>query len=209
MAPESVSGAAPKLVYLRRIAWRHWDPIRLRSAQPDGDDEYDAYMFHVVAMLSDGKSPAEAESYLQTIEAEHMGLGRRAGAADRAEVTVAAIDAYRNWLAQPLRRIELDASGWSGDRHLWTALLSALGAPAWHGRNYDALWDTVTEHARYGVPAGNLINRVQAPFEIVVFNAGSLPAQVAKMLEDIASLLAEAKEEFDLPVSLTIQPGSL
>lgn len=72
------------------------------------------------------------------------------------------------------------------------------------GRNE---WETVTEVARYGEPPARLINRVQPPFEIIVRNAGAASPIVKTRLQEIAALLAEAKAEFDFPVSLVIEPS--
>jgi RNAse (barnase) inhibitor barstar len=194
--------AAPKLPQLRRIGWRSWDPIGLQSADPDADDEYDAYLIRTADMLNNGSSLQEASAYLQNVEAEHMGLGQRDGSSERAENTVAVVQAYLEQLNAPLQRIELDASGWVSEDHLWNALLAGLGAPDWHGRNYDALWETVTEVARYPSTRESLINRVQPPFQIVVRNAASVPSPISRRLHEIAALLAEAHEEFDLRVGL-------
>jgi len=58
-----------------------------------------------------------------------------------------------------MRQIELDATGWMSADDFYHALLTALGAPDWHGRNIDALWDSV-------VTGG--INEVEPPFAITV-----------------------------------------
>ncbi len=40
-------------------------------------------------------------------------------------------------------RIEIDAGGWRDEGDVWDAVLAALDAPAWHGRNLDALADSL------------------------------------------------------------------
>lgn len=41
-------------------------------------------------------------------------------------------------------RIEIDASGWRDEGAVWEAVLGAQEAPAWHGRNLDALADSLS-----------------------------------------------------------------
>ncbi len=45
--------------------------------------------------------------------------------------------------------IGLDAAKWRTTDDFYADLLSELKAPAWHGRNLDALWDTLTERAKF------------------------------------------------------------
>lgn len=92
-----------KLSRLRDIAWTLWDPIGLlrRPGHPtrrwDEDsnlgfaDEYDSYLTSAAAQLRDGTPMAEVVKWLMWIEAEHMGLGERPNARERAEAVVAAI----------------------------------------------------------------------------------------------------------------------
>ncbi len=40
--------------------------------------------------------------------------------------------------------VEVDLTGCADEAALWSRLLAALGAPDWHGRNLDALWDGLT-----------------------------------------------------------------
>lgn len=55
--------------------------------------------------------------------------------------------------------IELDASGWLTPLDFYDALLASLGAPEWHGRNINALIDSMI--------VGD-INSVEAPYRVVV-----------------------------------------
>jgi RNAse (barnase) inhibitor barstar len=191
-----------KLSQLRKIAWRSWNPIGLHPEDPAGNDEYDSYLLQVMTMIGQERPRDEAIDYLIAIESEHMGLGLADSTRDRAETTVDAIRAYTGRLRAPVRRIELDAAGWRVEADLWNALLSSLGAPAWHGHNYDALWETITEVADYGRAEDQAINSVQPPFEIIVIDTGSLTPLLAQRLEDISKLLEEAKAEYDLDVGL-------
>ena len=99
-----------------------------------------------------------------------------------------------------MRRIELNASGWRSKDDLWDALLAGLGAPDWHGRSLDALWDSLTEDAAYCLAAGRQINRVQPPFEIHVADVAGLPRPMQDRLVRVAKLFADAREGFALEV---------
>tara|TARA_R110002124_G_scaffold22412_5_gene84663 strand:+ start:295 stop:624 length:330 start_codon:yes stop_codon:yes gene_type:complete len=93
-----------KLSRLRDIGWSLWDPIGLLSTGElwtdeenlDFADEYDSYLLQAAAQLRRGIADAEVVSYLVQIESEHMGLGDRIGAKERAAAVVAAIHADKN-----------------------------------------------------------------------------------------------------------------
>ncbi|HET9362282.1 MAG TPA: barstar family protein [Vicinamibacterales bacterium] len=56
-----------------------------------------------------------------------------------------------------MTELELDARGWQSAEDVWNGVLKALGAPAWHGHNLDALNDSIT---------GGDLNTVNAPFRV-------------------------------------------
>jgi hypothetical protein len=204
-----VSNDVPiKLSQLRRIAFDCWDPIGIRTLRPETDDEYDGYMLHVARLFKAGAPVDKAARYLAGIETDHMGLSRNEGTAERAETTAMVVLAYLERLRAEPHKIELDASEWRSEDDLWGALLTALGAPDWHGHNYDALWETVTEAAHFGLGEGETINSVQPPFSVTVTNAGSMPSAVRGRLEGIAKLLQDAKLEYDMEVSLEMDVQS-
>lgn len=72
----------------------------------------------------------------------------------------------------------VEAAGCRTREAFLDALLVTLGAPPWHGRNNNALWDSIV---------GGSINEVEAPF---VLEVRGLQDGVA---EDIIELLREAE----------------
>jgi len=78
-----------------------------------------------------------------------------------------------------MRRVAIDASGWRGEDDLWAALLGALEAPGWHGRNLDALADSL----------GGGVNGVEGP---VCLSIRGVPAALARRLAEVAAVIAEA-----------------
>ena len=73
---------------LRELLNTEWDPIGV-GAGPD-DDEYDAYVGQVAAMLREGADDDALFAYLTWAETEHMGLR---GDPDRLRTVIAAIRA--------------------------------------------------------------------------------------------------------------------
>jgi hypothetical protein len=78
---------------LRRIGWEIWDPIGVRGVAPA--DEYDTYLLHVAGLLRRSASTREIAAYLDTIAADHMGIGpTTAEGHASSERTVEAISRY-------------------------------------------------------------------------------------------------------------------
>lgn len=69
---------------------------------------------------------------------------------------------------------------------VYEKLLSALGAPDWHGHNLDALWDTVS---------GDDINSVRAPYRIDVVVMSDPSAEVEELIGRIEQLFVDARQQ--------------
>jgi hypothetical protein len=95
-----VSSLYPKiqLSEIRRIGWRHWDPIGLSDGSEFGpadcEDEYDSYLLEVVSMLCRGASRDAATNYLDSIAREHIEMPVDPG------VSRSTVDALATYLAQ-------------------------------------------------------------------------------------------------------------
>jgi len=72
-----------------------------------------------------------------------------------------------------MKTLKLNATGWRSVADFYDSLLSHLGAPEWHGRNVNALVDSVV----YGG-----INRVNPPFVIRIERIGSVPEDARQEL---------------------------
>jgi RNAse (barnase) inhibitor barstar len=75
-----------------------------------------------------------------------------------------------------MKIIRLDASAWRSQNDFYSALLPELGAPAWHGRNLDALEESLRD--------GD-INAVEPPFRVVVTGA---PSDMDEFLAKVAAV---------------------
>jgi len=82
-----------------------------------------------------------------------------------------------------MKLIILDATAWRSPDDFYSALLPELGAPAWHGRNLDALDDSL-----YGG-----IDEVEPPFTVIIENSTGLSADVRAFLAKVADVFADAR----------------
>jgi RNAse (barnase) inhibitor barstar len=102
-----------------------------------------------------------------------------------------------------MRVIELDARGWKTVDDFYDAVLPELGAPAWHGRNANALNDSV-------IWGG--INAVNPPLMIRVRGLEDVPEAVVDEVKLAKRGLDEGREDFraqhgrDIEVQLQIVP---
>jgi len=86
-----------------------------------------------------------------------------------------------------MRTIDLDATLWSTVDDFYRALLSAIGAPEWHGHNLNALVDSM-------IWGG--INAVEPPYEVKIFGTSNLPEETRTEIELAERALAGARDEF-------------
>ncbi|MBC9878971.1 barstar family protein [Bradyrhizobium sp. INPA01-394B] len=85
-----------------------------------------------------------------------------------------------------MRIIELNASSWRTWRDFYDALLAALGAPEGHGRNLNALIDSM-------VWAG--MNAVEAPYTFRISGGEELSRDMIAEIDEISRAIAAACEE--------------
>ncbi len=79
----------------------------------------------------------------------------------------------------------LNASRWQNASDFYDAYLAAVGAPEWHGRNLDALWDSLT---------GGDINKLNPPFSIQIIGTSKMGDDARDTLKRFEALISEAKE---------------
>jgi RNAse (barnase) inhibitor barstar len=75
--------------------------------------------------------------------------------------------------------IELDARDWETTSDFYDALLSALGAPDWHGRCGVAVVDTMLHDD---------VNNVVPPYRVEVRNSANLPSAVKTHIVEVIDL---------------------
>ena len=96
-----------------------------------------------------------------------------------------------------MKTIPIDARSWRSPSDFYTNVLQALEAPDWHGRNLDALYDSIVT---------DNINGVRAPYLVIVTGIDGISAELRRLIELFASLLEEARAERGLEVYATLAP---
>jgi RNAse (barnase) inhibitor barstar len=86
-----------------------------------------------------------------------------------------------------MRTIELDATGWRTILDFYDAILPALGAPAQHGKNVNALVDSV-------VWGG--LNKIEPPYTIRINHLGQAPKRIIDAVELAKHAVAEARAQY-------------
>jgi RNAse (barnase) inhibitor barstar len=80
-----------------------------------------------------------------------------------------------------MRVIRLDASTWTNVLDFYEAILAAVEAPEWHGRNLNALYDSMI---------GGMINGVEPPYRIEIAQSASMPLEVETEIALAAWIMA-------------------
>lgn len=83
-----------------------------------------------------------------------------------------------------MRTIQLDASDWRSRDDFYNAIFEALGSPSWHGRNFNALRDSI------GV---GQINRIEPPFRILITGLADAAPEAQQAGRDFCDLIKELR----------------
>ena len=87
-------------------------------------------------------------------------------------------------MADVVKLIRLDAQMWREPLEFYNALLQSLGAPEWHGRNVNALIDSMI----YGG-----INKVEPPYRIAIAGTHAVPGIVSEEIKLVKKCLEDAQ----------------
>lgn len=93
-----------------------------------------------------------------------------------------------------MKVITLDASEWDEPSDFYTALFAELGSPSWHGRNFNALRDSLSGG----------VNEVEAPFRVEVRNADVGGSAMVSFLRDAVTVFDDARADFGVDVFLLL-----
>ena len=94
-----------------------------------------------------------------------------------------------------MRELRLDAANWHGTDDVYDDFFRAVGAPSWHGRNFDALNDSI---------AGADINKIEVPYRIVIQNFSRAGGGAEKMARDFVDLIQELHDR-GTPVEIAVE----
>jgi RNAse (barnase) inhibitor barstar len=81
-----------------------------------------------------------------------------------------------------MTELPLNGAGWQTKDDVYHAFFRAVGAPDWHGKNLDALNDSI---------ATGSINRVEVPYRLVIKNYDRIGEGAKKMTNDFVDLIHE------------------
>lgn len=73
-----------------------------------------------------------------------------------------------------VRVIKLDAAQWKSIDDFYDTMLAALEAPNWHGRNVNALVDSMW---------GGSINGIEPPYTIWIVGTKALPLEIREQID--------------------------
>jgi RNAse (barnase) inhibitor barstar len=94
--------------------------------------------------------------------------------------------------------LKLDAYGWKNSDDVYESLFTVLGSPPWHGKNLNALNDSVV--------TGN-INAVEVPYTLSIRNLRSANSDVRQFVLTLVDFISQREEE-GCPVSIQIEDES-
>jgi RNAse (barnase) inhibitor barstar len=86
-----------------------------------------------------------------------------------------------------MRIIELDAEEWKTVPDFYSAVLAAIGAPNFYGRNLNALVDSM-------IWGG--INAIEPPYTIRILRTDSLPENVRNEVAVVKEAITKARRDF-------------
>ena len=94
-----------------------------------------------------------------------------------------------------MREIVIDCANWKTADNLYDSFFSAVGAPSWHGRNFNALRDSV---------CNGQINKIEIPYLVRLKNFSSIGPGVRRVAEDFVSLIKEIRDA-GCPVDIVVE----
>jgi len=94
-----------------------------------------------------------------------------------------------------MKELNMDASSWKDREGLYLSFFKAVDAPEWHGKNFNALRDSI---------AVGDINGIEVPYCIVITNFASVPASLKQDAQDFIDLINELEKE-GVPVRIRVE----
>lgn len=97
-----------------------------------------------------------------------------------------------------VQSLTLDATNWKSSDDVYDSFFKAVRAPAWHGRNFDALKDSI-------VTGG--INEIEVPYRIIIKGFAGMQSEARETANQFVDLLAGFEAE-GCPVQVWLgEPG--
>ena len=94
-----------------------------------------------------------------------------------------------------MRELVLNGAEWATKDDVYEAFFRAVGAPEWHGRNLDALADSIS---------GGSINRVEVPYRLVIKSYDRISPEAKTTADRFINLVNELAAE-GCPVQIRVE----
>ena len=85
-----------------------------------------------------------------------------------------------------MKELILNGAEWSTRDDVYDSFFRAVGAPDWHGRNFNALRDSI---------AAGSINAVEVPYRLIIKNYNNIAPSARQMADDFIDLIRELATE--------------
>ena len=83
-----------------------------------------------------------------------------------------------------MKEVLMNGRNWKDKEDVYNSFFRAVGAPSWHGRNFNALHDSI---------GTGKINRIEVPYCLVIQNYDLIQEGARKMTADFIALIRELK----------------
>jgi len=93
-----------------------------------------------------------------------------------------------------MRDLILDAKDWRSSDDFYNDFFRAVGAPEWHGRNFNALIDSIQT---------GRINKIEVPYKIIIRGFSLEDGELGKFFNDFADLVRDLQSN-GCPVSFSL-----
>lgn len=94
-----------------------------------------------------------------------------------------------------MKDLILDGAGWTKRDDLYDDFFRAVGAPQWHGRNFNALKDSIVNGS---------INAIETPYTVVIRNYDRIGPGVKQIASDFVDLIQKIRDSGS-PVDVRIE----
>lgn len=98
-----------------------------------------------------------------------------------------------------MKELVLNGAEWRTRDDVYDSFFRAVGAPKWHGRNFDALRDSI---------AAGSINAVEVPYRLVIQNYNKIVPSAKQMADDFVDLIGDLATE-GCPVEIRVEGRSV
>ncbi len=97
-----------------------------------------------------------------------------------------------------MRELFLDADGWETMDDFFQAFFLVVGAPSWHGKNFNALRDSV------GMGS---INQIEVPFRLILKNFDRIRPSLKEFVNGFVATIDDLASE-GVPVEIRVESSS-